>query len=187
MMFDGGYGNGMIAVLERRHHPRPANTRCHLYAKVFDEDADGDGVNAESVDDGGDVNEDITALYVQFGDFEYSLGRCIPRGFCRFFQRRHPDSGRSCIGRRGSHQRAPPWLKTGTNPADAPFDGEWVKISAAYDFQIVPANVAITVHCAFPSLPGLDGALDITAMAMDHFVLSGPSFTGTAVELWPLF
>ena len=74
--FDGGYGNGMITVIENLI-TEPGEHTLSLYAKVFDEDADGDGVNAEIKDVDGDVNEDITELFVQFGPFYFDLDSAI--------------------------------------------------------------------------------------------------------------
>ena len=184
MMFDGGFANGMITVIENAI-TTPGEHTLSLYAKVFDEDADGDGVNAELTADGGDVNEDITALYVQFGPFEFPLIDAFRDDFVNYFNVAATVAGDPALAE-GEIVSAPAVAADETNPADAPYDGEWVKISATYNFDIVPAHVAITLHCAYP-FPGLDGALDITAMAMDHFTLSGPSFPDTAVELWPVY
>lgn len=178
--FDGGYGNGMITVIENLI-TEPGEHTLSLYAKVFDEDADGDGVNAEIKDVDGDVNEDITDLFVQFGPFYFDLDSAIREDLKETF-----DIAVSVAGEPETAEEmdfsAP--AVGDVNPADQPFDEDWVKISTTHTF-FGPSHVAITIHAAFP-FPGLDGALDITAMSLDHFVIEGPSFPETGVEDWAL-
>ena len=180
MLFDGGYGNGMITVVENLI-TEPGEHTISLYAKVFDEDADGDGVNAEIADIDGDVNEDITDLYVQFGPFYFDLDSALREDLEETF---NVATSVAAEPETAEEMDYSPPAEGDRNPADEPFDGEWVKISTTHNF-LDPGHVAIVIHAAFP-FPGLDGALDITAMALDHFVIEGPSFPDTPVEDWAI-
>lgn len=181
MIFDGGFTNGMMTIIDDLITV-PGEHTLRVWAKVFDEDADGDGNNAESVENGGDVNEDITNLHVQFGPLLFPVAEAIPDDLFAFQSEAIMVKDDPTLAE-FAFVSLP---ATGdVNPADVPYSGDWVEIETTYNFT-EEGPMAIIIYCDFP-FPGLDGALDITAMSMDDFTIEGPSIPDTSVPDWSLF
>lgn len=180
MFFDGGFSNGMMTIIDDLI-TEPGVHTLSLYAKVFDEEADGDGTSAETTETG-DVNENIVNLHVQFGAFLFPLNDTFPEDMvAAFADARSVAADPELAGVLDASIPATGDL----NPADVPFSDDWVRIETSYEF-FAPGPMAIYIHAQFPA-PGLPGALDITAMALDHFVIEGPSFPATPVSNWSLY
>lgn len=181
MIFDGGFANGMMTIIDDLI-TIPGEHTLRVWAKVFDEDADGDGNNAESVENGGDVNEDITNLHVQFGPLLFPVAEAIPDDLFAFQSEAIMVKDDPTLAE-FAFVSLP--ASGDVNPADVPYSGDWVEIETTYNFT-EEGPMAIIIYCDFP-FPGLDGALDITAMAMDDFTIEGPSIPDTSVPDWQLY